>query len=239
MPVTFIPATPQAIEALTDDSLVWSLSASDLVALLALFLTLVVQIWLFEKQRVAELSRRATEDARSVALAKVQDTNAQISRTLDVHREYNSAEMAEIRTEALRFVQDNHAIDWVGETSLEQFSREDSDAQALFSLMRFFHRVNVLRRLERLDTPLLSQLIGPELAWWEGLAFGPMAGRPYSRTMPDIMQLITALSSISEAADWRSRVQLGAHEREKVSVTSRSPTKLEDLSSSSQPRQRP
>jgi hypothetical protein len=233
MPVTFIPATPQAIEALTDDSLIGSLSASDLVALLALVLTLVVQIWLFNKQRVAEVRRRTTEDARSVALAEAQDTNARISRTLDVHREYNSAEMAGIRTEARRFVQDNRTIDWVGEANLERFSCENSDAQALFSLMRFFHRVNVLRTLERLDTPLLSQLIGPELAWWQGLAFDPMAGRTHSRTMPDIMQLTTALSLISNAADWQSRIQLGAHEREKVSVTSEGPTGLEDLSRSS------
>lgn len=187
MSISIIQATPDTISALKDTSVIGQLGWAELIAIVALVLPIAVQLVLLDRQKVRE----------------------RVTSTLDFHREYNSSEMAKARTGALRFVHANLSIDWVNDPEIQSHDVGDVTASNLFEIMRFFHRVNVVRNRNRLDKKLLAELIGPELAWWDGFIFHRMANRAQSRTIPDIKQLSSALEAILGPADWQRNQSRG------------------------------
>ncbi|MFN3559391.1 MAG: hypothetical protein ACK4UQ_08885 [Brevundimonas sp.] len=204
----FIPATPEAIRALhVAPDLLFGLTRSDLVSIFAIAISVATTVMVTRSQMKAT-RQRDREVAQAAALAEERDAQQRnISATLDFHREYNSPEMAAVRDGAHRFILLNPEIDWENEPELMAFNCDGATAVSLFELMRFFQRVSVVWKLGRLDEELLAELLGHEVAWWQGMVFDLMGRRPSSRTLPAVRTLIADLRTPQRAPAWDEVVE--------------------------------
>lgn len=192
---------PAEIAAANPDML-FGLSRSDIVSISAIAISVATTI-LVTRYQSKGTRQRDREVAQAAALAEERDARQRnISATLDFHREYNATEMAAVRDGAHRFVLMNPGIDWENEPELMAFNRDGVTAVALFELMRFFQRVSVVRTLGRLDEDLLAELLGHEVAWWQGVVFDLMGERLTSRTLPAVKALIASLRTPERAEEW-------------------------------------
>jgi hypothetical protein len=191
-----------AIVAAADPHLLFGLSRSDLVSISAIAISATTTVMVTRHQLKAT-RQRDREVAQAAALAEERDARQRnISATLDFHREYNSTEMAAVREGAHRFVLMNPSIDWEGEPELMAFNSGEVTAVSLYELMRFFQRVSVVWTLGRLDEELLTELLGHEVAWWQGIVFDAMGDRPSSRTLPAVKALMAGLRTPERAEEW-------------------------------------
>lgn len=192
---------PAEIAAANPDML-FGLSRSDIVSISAIAISVATTI-LVTRYQSKGTRQRDKEVAQAATLAEERDAlQRNISATLDFHREYNATEMAAVRDGAHRFVLMNPRIDWENEPELMAFNRDGVTAVSLFELMRFFQRVSVVRTLGRLDEDLLAELLGHEVAWWQGVVFDLMGDRPTSRTLPAVKALIAGLRTPERAEEW-------------------------------------
>lgn len=216
MPVVqFVPATSEAIAALqASPELFLGLSRSDIVSISAIAISVATTIMVTRYQSRTTRTRDR-EVAAAAQLAEERDARQRnITATLDFHREYNAPEMAAVRDGARQFVLMNPGIDWENDPELMSHDCEGATAVSLFELMRFFQRVGVVHQLERLDEGLLAELLGHEVAWWQGLVFDAMGDRPSSRTLPAVKALIGALRTPGRAAEWDEVVASAAAYRQ-------------------------
>lgn len=222
--VQFIPATPEAIKALqAGPDLIMGLTRSEIVSIVAIVISLVTTV-MVTRHQLRATRQRDREVAAAAAAAERRDAEQRnITTTLDFHREYNAPELGEVREEARRFVLRNSGIDWENDPELMRHDVDGARAVALFELMRFFQRVEVVRKLGRLDEALLHQLLGHEIAWWQGLVFDPMGRRPSSRTLPAVRDLIAALRTPDRAAAWDEVVASAAAYRQAASQSRKAP----------------
>lgn len=209
--ITFIPATAEAIKSLADHSVFLGLGWSDILAIVALIISTTTTIGLYFAQK--NLSKQAETDAEKRASERDESERIRrsLSSALTFHQEYNSDEMSKARSGAIKFVQANRDVDWISEPELSKFDKPGICADDLFKVMRFFHRLNVFRRLNEVDFGTANALLGSELAWWYGFAFEPMERRTYSRTMSDIVEL----ARVTQTANvrWIVDVQRGQQAR--------------------------
>lgn len=190
------------VTAAADPLLLLGLSRSDLVSISAIIISATTTLVVMRHQLKAT-RQRDREVAQAATQAEERDARQRnISATLDFHREYNSPEMAAVRDGAHRFVLMNPGIDWKAEPELMAFNRDEVTAVSLFELMRFFQRVSVVWKLGRLDENLLAELLGHEVAWWQGIVFDEMGDRPSSRTLPAVKVLIAGLRTPKRAEEW-------------------------------------
>lgn len=188
--------------AVADPQLLFGLSRSDLVSISAIAISVTTTV-MVTRHQLRATRQRDREVAQAAVLAEDRDARQRnISATLDFHREYNSTEMAAVREGAHRFVLMNPGIDWRAEPELMAFNRDEVTAVSLYELMRFFQRVSVVWTLGRLDEELLTELLGHEVAWWQGIVFDAMGDRPSSRTLPAVKALITGLRTPERAGEW-------------------------------------
>lgn len=213
--VPFVPATPEAITALVGGpGFLFGLSRSDFVSISAIAISVLTTVMVTRYQS-RTTAQRDREVAYAAALAEERDARQRsISATLEFHREYNTPEMAAVRDGARKFVLLNAEIDWKNAPELMAFDCDEASAVSLFELMRFFQRITVVWKLGQLDEGLLVDLLGHEVAWWQGMVFDLMGARAGSRTLPAVRELIDGLRTPDRAAAWDEVVDQAASYRQ-------------------------
>jgi len=154
----------------------------------------------------------------SVALLVYRAGRAQsrVQTTLELHREYFCTEFALVRSQADRFIRFNHDKDWSLEPSA--FPDPERAIQSLQQIIRFFHRVAVLRQVGQLNEKLLFSLFAREAGYWAAFIFWPMKDRTGWNTKSSVLDLLDYLKDRTRGGAFAAGVDAGRDRRENGSI---------------------
>jgi hypothetical protein len=209
--VDFLFATPKAIERLIACSPDKSFSVTDWIAIAAIVFSVAIALAVYRLQ-----------DRDSKRRDEQQSAQARVSTALELHREYNARAFADARSEARKFVRKNshRGEEWVKTASFSEWDNPGEEqaakAAALHEVMRFFHKWGALAKTGRVDANIAFELLGWDLAWWNGFAFEAMKDRKRSRTLQSIHFLVESMHVRPDAQDWQHWVDEGFQERQKT-----------------------
>lgn len=112
----------------------------------------------------------------SVAVYAATRSQARRQTTLDLFKEYYSANFAELRRMAERFMAKHAGVDWsVNDPYL--LDATDPDLPGYGAVLRYWQRVSIFYREGEVARGLLQRLLGRELGFWNVHIFEVMAAR--------------------------------------------------------------
>ena len=114
----------------------------------------------------------------TVSVAVYATTRAQARRqtTLELFKEYYSADFADLRRKAERFMARHADVDWsVNDPYV--LGAGDADLAGYGAVLRYWQRVSTFYREGEVSRGLLQRLLGRELGFWNVRIFTAMAAR--------------------------------------------------------------
>jgi len=153
-----------------------------------------------------------------IALYAGQKSVARAQATMDLLKEFNSSEMAEARGKARRFVLDSPGRSYAEMEELPVQEGQRPEAEYLYLIVRFYHRLNALRESNLLQDNRLLTLFGPVFGYWWKLSFEPQLMNSSNwRVGADIRRLKNFFDKRSIAenknAYWQQCLQDGLDDR--------------------------
>lgn len=133
----------------------------------------------------------------SVALYAATRTQARRQITLDLFKEYYSADFATQRRACERFMARYEGVDW-SRNDPYVLGRDDDDLGGYGAVLRYWQRVATLYREGEVSRGLTQRLLARELGFWNVRVFKVMAGRKGMYVLDTITDLARRMS-IGEA----------------------------------------
>lgn len=126
-----------------------------------------------EKEIVAALIGIGGSSLIAMAIYLGDRANAKAAATMEMLREFHSAEMSEARGAARRFVLAHSGLnfDQMHNLDLDQDPDTLKDRRSLFVVARFFVRLKALNDSDMLQKRRVAKLFGPLLGYWFGLSY--------------------------------------------------------------------
>lgn len=145
---------------------------------------------------------------------------ARSQTTMELLRELHSPEIAAARAQARDFVlaHKNVSFDALDEgRGLSQTQK--TGRVSLFTVTRFFYRLNVLRTSELLQDNKIFALFGPLFAYWWAFTFESQLNRSTWSTKEEIESLhewmVQQATRLDRLADWRRWLDIGSADRQR------------------------
>lgn len=141
----------------------------------------------------------------TVSLAIFMATRHQSRRqaTLDLFAEYYSADFANERRQAARFMRKNKTVDWSRNDPYE-LGRDDPDLAGYGAVLRFWQRVATLYRENEIHRTLTQRLLSREMGEWNARIFHPMRDRKGMYVLAPVADLAYKFSIGERRDDFRA-----------------------------------
>lgn len=155
-----------------------------------------------------------------LALYIGQRSVSKLQMTAELLKDFNGREMSESRRKARLAVLSNPNSSYADFDA----STSDENKEALFTIMRFYHRMNALREAGMLKDDRLLRLFGPVFAYWWSFSFEPQLVRSKGwRVRGDIVQLKEfferRVAAESKSSEWAGWLQDGTDDRLSPPIT--------------------
>jgi hypothetical protein len=143
---------------------------------------------------------------------------------LDLFKEYYSADFADQRRAAARFMTKHRDADWSSNDPYE-LGRDDDDLAGYGAVLRYWQRVATLYNEKELSRGLTQRLLSRELGQWSARIFEPMQRRKGMYVLDMVVELARRFSIGERPSDYavgllegrRGRTTLPSVEETKVS----------------------
>lgn len=156
-----------------------------------------------------------------VALYAGQKSVAKSQATMELLKEFNGLEFATARGAARRLILAHPSKSY---TELEQCCsglQKPSDAESLYLIVRFFHRLNALRETGMLRDSKLLPLFGPVFGYWWKFSFEPQLlvseGWRVGEDIANLKRFMDRRAVVEHRQEfWQSALEDGEKERAAV-----------------------
>ncbi len=150
----------------------------------------------------------------TVSLAIFMATRHQSRRqaTLDLFAEYYSADFANERRRAARFMTKNKAVDW-SRNDPYHLGRDDPDLAGYGAVLRFWQRVATLYHENEIHRTLTQRLLSREMGEWNARIFHPMRDRRGMYVLGPVTDLAYKLSTGERRDDYKAGAQNALRQR--------------------------
>ncbi|MCW6511271.1 hypothetical protein [Lichenifustis flavocetrariae] len=152
----------------------------------------------------------------SIAIFGITKSQNKRGTTLDLFKEYYSADFALLRRRAERFMISHRDVDWVKNDPYD-IGRRDEDLAGYGAVLRFWQRVALLFTEDELDRTLIQRLLARELAHWQVLVFEPVFVRKNIYVRETIGRLTHAVANGPAREAFKAGVRDGESMKRRMS----------------------
>lgn len=132
--------------------------------------------------------------------------------TLDLFKEYYSADFADQRRAAARFMNKYRDVDWSSNDPYE-IGRNDEDLDGYGEVRRYWQRVATLYNENELSRGLAQRLLSRELGHWSGRIFMPMRQRKGMYVLDMVVELARRFSIGERPENYTAGIKEGQRSR--------------------------
>lgn len=121
------------------------------------------------------------------------------SRTLDMHREFNSERLSESRSKAFKFLREHWGLSF---TEIAAKPELDLESVPLWDVMRFYQRLAVAVKHKQVIRRVVPDLFGEIFLWWYLICFRQQLQGTKWVAAKDIETLYWWMNKKADRASW-------------------------------------
>lgn len=122
------------------------------------------------------------------------------SRTLDMHREFNSDRMSESRSKAFKFMKEHWGLSFA---EIAERLEYDIESVPLWDVMRFYQRLAITVRYHQVIRRVVPGLFGEIFLWWYLVCFRQQLSQTKWVAAKDIEYLYWFMKRRIDSASWK------------------------------------